>query len=83
MKQFFFRHRRNMLLQALYSGSILSLFVYAVVRILAYEFPMSWIEEIFLFVKIMLASSFIIATATGGSAWMYRNVIKMLRKAVK
>ena len=79
MKQFFVRHRKNILLQSLYSGSILSLFVYAVVRILAFEFPMNWTEEIILFCKVMLSSSFLFATATGGLAWLYRNMLRRIR----
>lgn len=80
MKQFLLRHRKNMLLQALHSGGILSLFIYAVIRILAFDFPMNLKEEITLFVKIMAVSSFLIAAATGGAAWTYRNILRQSRK---
>jgi hypothetical protein len=72
MKQFLLRHRKNMLLQAVSSASILSLFVYAVLRCLFYEFPMTWDEEILFFLKTFLSSCFVISTATAGSAWFYR-----------
>jgi hypothetical protein len=77
MRQFFLRHRKNMLLRALYSGSILSLFIYAILRVLSYDFPMTWTEEITFFLKTFLCGCFLIATATGGSAWMYKLFLKM------
>jgi hypothetical protein len=80
MKQFISRHKNNMLVQALSSGSILSIFVYIILRCLFYEFGMGWTEEIMFFIKTMLASSCIIATATGGSAWLYRGLVKMRRR---
>ena len=83
MKRFILRHRKSMLLQAIRSGSMLSLFVYAVIRILAYEFPMNWIEEFLLFGKILLVTCFLIITATVGSAWVYKMLISFRRKAVR
>jgi hypothetical protein len=80
MKQFLFRNRQSMLFQAFRSGSILSLFVYTIIRILAFDFPMSWGEEILLFIKIMAASCFLIASATLGSAWVYKNVLNLKRR---
>jgi hypothetical protein len=79
MKQFLVRHRKNLIFQAVYSGAVLSLFVYAVLRFLFYDFPMPVLEEIAFFLKTFLASSFLIATATGGSAWLYLGIKKMQR----
>ena len=81
MKQFMLRHRKNIFAQALVSGGVLSLFIYAVLRILFFEFPMSWIEEISIFVKTTLLSSFLVFSATGGIAWAYRSLLKRMRKA--
>lgn len=66
-----------MLLVALRSGSILSLFMYLVLRVLFYEFPMDWKEEILLFIKIFGSSCFLFALATAGSARLYREYVKM------
>jgi hypothetical protein len=66
-----------MLLQALNSSSIISLFVYAALRVLFYEFPMTWGEEIVFFLKTVFASCFLIATATAGSAWLHRGIEKL------
>jgi hypothetical protein len=81
MKQSLLRYRKHMLLQALQSGSVLSLFVYATLRVLFYEFPMTWMEEVVFFLKTVLCSCFLIATATGGMTWLYRTIRVMTRKA--
>lgn len=75
------RHRKNIFAQALVSGGVLSLFVYVVLRILFLEFPMSWIEEVTFFLKTTLLSSFLVFSATGGTAWAYRSLLKRIRKA--
>jgi hypothetical protein len=81
MRQSLLRRRHpHMLLQALHSGSILSLFVYAILRALFYEFPMTWGEEVVFFLKTVLTSCFLIATATGGSTWLYRTIRMMNRR---
>jgi TRAP-type C4-dicarboxylate transport system permease small subunit len=79
MKKFIARHKNHLLLQAFSSSTVISVFVYIVTRILFYEFPMSWMEEIVFFLKITLTSCCIIATATGGSVWFYRGLVKMKR----
>ena len=77
MKKFYHQHRRNIMLQAYQSASVLSIFVYAIFRIIFYEFPMSWQSEASLFVKMFLSSSVIIATATGGIALLYKSLIRI------
>jgi len=77
MKQFYLQHRKSIAWQALQSGSILSLFVYAIFRMLFYEFPLSWTEEGLYFIKTFSGSLFLIATATGGAALLYRSLVKM------
>lgn len=79
MKQSLLRHR--FLLQALQSGTVLSLFVYATLRVFFYEFPMTWTEEVMFFLKTVFCSCFFIATATGGVAWLYRAIRMMNRRA--
>ena len=66
-----------MLLLALRSGSILSLFMYLVLRVLFFEFPMAWKEEIVLFVRIFGSSCLLFELATAGSARLYREYMKM------
>lgn len=77
MKQFIAQHRKSIMWQALQSGGVLSLCIYAIIRFTFYEFPMSWTEEAIFFLKTYFISCFLIATATGGSAWMYRSLIRM------
>jgi len=81
MKQFILRHRKNIFAQALISGGVLSLFIYAVFRILLFEFHMTWIGEITFFLKTNLLSSFLVFCATGGTALAYRSFLKRMRKA--
>ena len=77
MKQFFLRHRKSVLIQSLRSAGILSLFVYAVLRCLFFEFPMTWLEEAGFFFKVFIVTVFFITTATAGSALLYRSMLKM------
>lgn len=76
MKQFFIRRHKNLFIQALQSGSVISLFIYASLRCLFHEFPMSLTEEVLFFLKTAVASCFLIATAMTGSAWLYAAVVK-------
>ena len=71
MKQFIIRNRKNILVQALYSGSIASLFIYMLFRCIFYEFPMSWIEEIMFFFRTILSSCFLFVSATGLPAGLH------------
>jgi len=74
------RHKDHLMIQAISNGSIVSIFVYIIIRILFYEFPMSWTEEISFFIKISLASCLMITVATVGTAWLYRGLVKIRRK---
>lgn len=76
MKQFFVRRHKNVFVQAMQSGSVISLFVYISLRCLFHEFPMSLSEEIFFFLKTGVASCLLIATAMTGSAWLYAAILK-------
>ena len=78
MKKLIVRNKETILVQALYSGSIVSLFVYVVFRGLFYEFPMSWVEEISFFFKAILGSCFLFVTATGipaGLCWLLEKKV--------
>ncbi len=77
MRQLYIFYRRNILLQAFRSASVLSLFIYTMFRIFFFEFPLSWTEEAVFFIKMFLSSSFIIATATGGVVIAYRTFVKL------
>ena len=79
MKQFILRQRKTTIGKAISSGSILSLFIYGIFRCLFLEFPMTIGEELLFFAKTVLLSCFLIATATGGAAWLYRHIKKMQR----
>jgi len=77
MKKFYHQHHKSILWQAMQLASILSLFMYALPRILFYDFPVSWYEEVLYFAKIYSCSLFIITSATGGPALLYRYILKL------
>jgi len=53
---------KNLFFQAMYSSLIISICFYCFVRILFFEFPMTWLEEIVFFIKIVFTGSiFIVA----------------------
>ncbi len=71
--------RKTILWQAVRSGSILSLFVYAIFRLLFYEFHFSWKGETIFFLKIFSASCLLMVILTGGIAWFYGFILKIKR----
>jgi|GEM_PF-5611812 len=77
MKQFFSQNK--ILSQAVYSSAILSLFVYIIVRAFSFEFPMTWIEEALLFIKIVCTGSFMMVLITVGCAGLYLSYQKLKR----
>lgn len=79
MRQFYNQHHKSIAWQALQSGSVLSLLLYAIIRGLFYEFPMTWAEESLFFIKVFLSSACLIAGTTGSVALLYRLVLKIRR----
>lgn len=77
MKQFYIHHHQNIIWQSIQSGLVISLFVFAILRIFFYEFPMTWGEEITFFLKAYCASCFIFTTAMGGIACLYWSLLKI------
>ena len=77
MKQFLARHRKNIILQSFISCSLFSVSVYAIIRSIFYDFPMSWTEESLFFVKMFTASQLILVTGVGGLTWMYRGLLRL------
>jgi hypothetical protein len=77
MKQFF--HQNKILGQAIYSSAIVSLFLYIVVRTFTFEFPMTWIDEALLFIKVVCTGSFMMVLITVGCAGIYLSYQKMKR----
>jgi len=77
MKQFLTRHRKNILLQSFLSCSIFSICVYAIIRCIFFEFPMSWTEESLFFIKMFAACQLIFVTGVGGLTLLYRGLLRI------
>jgi hypothetical protein len=80
MKQFLAQHRNSIPVKALYSSATIALFIYIVIRSFAFDFPMTWFEEIALFVKICFTSTFMMSLATIGCAGLYRAYERLKRQ---
>jgi len=80
MKQFIVRNRNTVAFRAFNSSLILSLCFYAVVRILFFEFPMTWFEEAWFFTKIFLTSSFVFTITVTTTGWLYLAFLKIKYK---
>ena len=57
--------------QAMYTSVIISVCFYVFVRVLFYEFPMTWLEEIAFFIKIVITGSLFISACRSGVAVLY------------
>ncbi|HEY6506038.1 MAG TPA: hypothetical protein VIZ28_18815 [Chitinophagaceae bacterium] len=79
MKQFFVQRRNSIWVKSLYSSATISLFLYIIIRGFSYDFPMSWSEEILLFIRIVFTGTFMISMAAIGCAGLYRAFEKMKR----
>jgi len=79
MKQFLVQHRNSILAKALYSSATISLFFYIIIRVFSFDFPMSWMEEIMLFIKVTFTGTFMMSLATVGCAGLYRAFERMKR----
>ena len=77
MKQFILRNRNTVAFKAAHSSFILSVCFYALVRVLFYEFPMTWLEEAWFFVKVIAAGCFALTSAATLTSWLYLAVIKV------
>ena len=76
MKQFITRNRKRMIFRALYSAAIISICVYTFARVLFYEFPMTWTEEIVFFLQVVVTGSLLI----GGAATIITSLYFLLLK---
>ena len=74
-------NRKKLFPRAFQSAIITSLFIYAAMRLMAYEFPMTWKEEILLFFKVVAVSCLLITSITGGLPWMYIRGRRFYHKA--
>jgi hypothetical protein len=79
MKQFILRNKNTVPLKAASSSFVLSLCFYTVVRVLFYEFPMTWMEEAAFFVKVIITGCFALTAAATLTAWLYIILIKIVR----
>lgn len=79
MKQFILRNKNTVPFKAAFSSFIFSICFYAVVRILFYEFPMTWLEEAWFFIKMIAAGCFAITSAATLTTWLYIVIIKIVR----
>ena len=79
MKQFLVQHRNSIWAKALYSSATISLFLYIIIRGFSYEFPMTWTDEILLFIKIIFTGIFMMSLATVGCASLYRGFERIKR----
>ncbi len=77
MKQFLSQNK--ILTQAIYSSATISLFLYIVVRSFSFEFPMSWLDEALLFIKIVCTGSFLMVLVTMGCAGLYLSFHRLKR----
>jgi hypothetical protein len=79
MKQFLDQQRNRIWMKALYSSTIISLSLYIIIRAFSFDFPMSWMEEIMLFLKIVCTGSVMMVVATIGCAGLYKSFLRMKR----
>jgi hypothetical protein len=71
MKQFLVQHRNSIWAKALYSSATISFFLYIIIRGFSFEFPMTWMDEALLFIKITFTGTFLMSLATVGCASLY------------
>ncbi len=78
MKQFI-TNNRHKVLQGVPSALLISFSIYLFLRIIFHDFPMSWSEEIFFFLKVNVIGSLLIIMATGSCTGMH-SLYKKYRK---
>lgn len=79
MKKLIARLGKTIVWQAIRSGLVLAFFMYLMLRIIFYEFQMSWPEEVVFFSKVMLVGASFIALCTSGIIFMYYGILRMKR----
>jgi hypothetical protein len=79
MKRFLVHQRNRIWVKAMCSSAVICLFLYIIIRIFSFDFPMSWREEMLLFFKIIFTGTFMMVIATTGSAVIYRTSLRIKR----
>jgi len=81
MKKIILSQSNKIIFRSLPSAAIISFCVYLFARILCYEFPMTWLEEITFFLKVMFTGSILIITCITGLRLFHLFILKQkLRK---
>jgi len=62
---------KSLFFQVMYSSVIISVCFYVFVRILFYEFPMTWLEEFVFFIKIVFTGSVFMSVCRSGVTGFY------------
>ena len=81
MKKFIARNRKTIAFRALYAASILSICLYTFVRVLFFEFPMTWPEEITFFLKLVITGSLFTGSVLIGLRWLYFYILKLRQRS--
>jgi hypothetical protein len=79
MKQFIAQYRNSIWAKAFYSSATISFFLYIVIRGFSYDFPMTWMEEVGLFTKVLVTGTLMMSSAVIGCAGLYRSFERMKR----
>ena len=58
-------------MKAMTSSATISLFLYIIIRGFTFDFPMTWLEEIMLFVKVIFTGTTMMVLITTGCAGLY------------
>jgi high-affinity nickel permease len=79
MRRFLVQQRNRIWIKSLYSSTIISLLLYIVIRVFSFDFPMPWLEEVTLFVKVVCTGIFMMVIATTGIAIIYKIFLQRKR----
>ncbi|MGC4037542.1 MAG: hypothetical protein QM764_16390 [Chitinophagaceae bacterium] len=77
MKSFIAHKRHSIVFRAISPAIIVSVSLYVFVRILFYEFPMTWMEEIIFFFKLVFTGSLVISSTLVAVRWFYFYMLKL------
>jgi hypothetical protein len=80
MKNLIARKRNTIAFRAISPAALISICLYVFVRILFFEFPMSWLEEFIFFSKVILSGVFFISLCVIGLKLLYFFVLKFKQR---
>ena len=79
MRRLLFAQRNRIWMKAVFSSFIICILIYFIIRCFSFDFPLTWKEELLLFIKVVCSGMLMMVAATTATAYLYKTILRRRR----